>query len=163
MDLRNPKPFLPKNPSPGSMRDRKYLLVADDNEGDRILLKKAMEENQIQEEFRFVKGGAELVDLLNQGTGILFPSGFSLPALIFLDLYMSPMDGHQVLKIIKSDTRFKKIPVLILTASSNLDDVTRSYNDGANSFLTKPLEYENLVKLIGLVKRYWLQETHLPV
>jgi len=155
--------FSPKNPLFERKMAPKYFLVVDDDEGDRLLLKKAIEENHIEEEFRLVNGGTDLVDLLNQTTGILFSQEPALPSLILLDLYMPRLDGHQALKFIKDDSRFKKIPVVILTTSSSLADVVKSYNNGANSFITKPPNYDELVRLIGLVKDYWLEEVHLPV
>jgi two-component system, response regulator len=152
-----------EDPASQKTEKLKYFLVADDDEGDRLLLKKALEENQIHQDFRFVKGGVELIDLLNQSTGRLISQSYNLPSLIILDLYMPRLDGHRVLRIIKEDARFKKIPVIVLTTSSSLADVVNSYNNGANSFLTKPLNYGDLVKLIGLVKEYWLEESHLPI
>ena len=153
----------PKNPALDNRDKRKYCLVADDGEGDRLLLKKALEENQINEEIRFVSGGVELIELLEQCKPTRLIPSPDLPCLILLDLYMPRMDGHQALRIIKGDLQLRKIPIIILTASHNLDDVVQSYHDGANSFLTKPLEYDRLVSLIGLVKTYWLQEAQLPV
>jgi two-component system response regulator len=143
--------------------ENKYFLVADDNEGDRFLLKKAMQENHIQEDFRFVNGGVELIEFLEQCKPTLWAPGIPLPSLILLDLYMPRMDGYQALRAIKGDVTLKKIPTIILTSSHNLNDVVQSYHDGANSFLTKPLEYDRLVSLVGLVKHYWLQESKLPV
>lgn len=141
----------------------KYFLVVDDNEGDRVLLKSALEENQVHEKFRFVKSGWELMDLLNQATTAILPSPPALPSLIVLDLYMPRLNGHQTLKLIKDDFRFKKIPVIILTTSNSLRDIVQSYENGANSFLTKPSGYGDLVKLVGLVKDYWLEEVNLPI
>jgi two-component system response regulator len=155
--------FAGEDPASKKAEKPKYFLVADDDEGDRLLLEKALEENNIHQDFRFVKSGVELVDLLNQSTGRLFSQAPDLPSLIILDLYMPRLDGHQVLKLIKDDSRFKKIPVIILTTSFSLADVVTSYNNGANSFLTKPLNYSDLVKLIGLVKEYWIEESHLPI
>jgi two-component system response regulator len=163
MDFSKPQGpiFTSQNASDGEV-ERRYFLVADDNEGDRILLKKALEDNHIEEEIRFVNGGMELVELLKQcKSTLLFPAG-AFPCLILLDLYMPRMDGHQTLKIIKDDMDLRKIPVIILTASHTLEDVTQSYHDGANSFLTKPLEYDRLVALLGLIKQYWLEESRLP-
>ena len=75
---------------------------------------------------------------------------------------MPRMDGQAVLKVIKEDSRFKKIPVVILTSSNAYSDILESYDNGANSFLTKPLGYQDLVKLMGLVNVYWLKEVRLP-
>lgn len=161
--MRPTDPFPVTNTESGNGEKPKYCLVADDDDGDRLLLKKALEENRVKEEIRFVKGGVELVDLLEQCKPTLLKPTAALPCLILLDLYMPRMDGHQALKIIKGDLQLRKIPIVILTASHTLDDVVQSYHDGANSFLTKPLEYDQLVNLVGLVKNYWLEESCLPV
>lgn len=156
------EPF-PKKSDPSEDEDIKYLIVADDNQGDWVLLKKALEENNIREKFRFVRNGLELVELLEQCKTTRIYPGSPFPCLILLDLYMPRVDGHEALRIIKSDKQLRKIPVIVLTTSHAHDDVTLSYHNGANSFLVKPLEYAELVQLIGLVKRYWLEEARLPV
>ena len=143
-------------------KKRKFCLIVDDNRSDQVLLRKALEENRVDEEVRFVDGGREMVDILEQGKPTLLRPEPFLPCLILLDLYMPRMDGHEALRIIKSDLSLKKIPTVILTSSHNLDDIVQSYHDGANSFLTKPQEYDRLVSLIGLVKHYWLEEAQLP-
>lgn len=156
-------PFFAKDAKPKNGEKRKYCFVVDDDPGDRLLMKKALEENQVHEEIRFATGGIELVELLKQCKPTLLNPVPHMPCLILLDLYMPRMDGHQVLRVIKGDLQLRKIPTIILTASHSLDDIVQSYHDGANSFLTKPLEYDRLVSLIGLVKSYWLEESWLPV
>jgi len=164
MDFRPQESFPPaEDPFTQAEKKRKYILITDDNEGDRVLLRRALEENQVHEEVRFVNGGLDLLDLLEQCKSPLLGPSRAFPCLILLDLYMPRLDGHETLRILKNDPGLKKIPVIILTSSHTLTDVVRSYHDGANSFLTKPLEYDRLVELIALVKHYWLQEAQLPV
>lgn len=140
----------------------KYFVLADDNHGDRTLLKMALEEVKVEEEFRFVRNGLELIEHLEQCKPTRFYQGGALPCLILMDLYMPRVTGHEALRVIRSDREFRRIPVIILTASHTDHDILQSYQDGANSFLSKPSDYVKLVKLMGLVKKYWLEESHLP-
>lgn len=156
-------PILDNTPLPSKEGNGKYFVVADDNIGDRVLLKMALEENHIEEPFRFVGNGVELLELLEQCKATRIYPGGPLPCLILLDLYMPRVNGHEALRVIKSDREFRKIPVIILTTSHAHQDVVQSYHDGANSFLSKPLDYKNLVELIRLVKVYWLEKSRLPV
>lgn len=159
----SPKDPILKNSVPADAgEDNKYFMVVDDNQGDRTLLRMALEENQIQEAYRFAGNGLELIEFLEQRKPTLLYPGSPLPCLILLDLFMPRVDGHEALRIIKTDRDLRKIPVIILTSSHTLDDIAQSYHDGANSFLSKPMEYKKLVDLLGLVKRYWLEEARLP-
>lgn len=165
MDVISPKdPILeyPSFPREGE-RDGKYFIVADDNIGDRLLLKMAIEENKMDHGFRFVANGLELLEFLEQCKPTRLYPGGDLPCLILMDLYMPRVNGHEALRVIKSDRNFRKIPVIVLSSSHAHHDIVQSYTDGASSYLTKPMEYKNLVDLIGLVKKYWLEEVRLPV
>ncbi|SRR5579871_1270176 len=156
-------PTLEKAPEASNSNGDKYFVVVDDNQGDQLLLKKALEDNGVEEPFRFVGNGLDLIHLLEEcKPSLLTPAGI-LPCLILLDLYMPRVDGHEALRIIKNDRDLRKIPIIILTSSHTEHDITQSYHEGANSFLSKPMEYRNLVGLIGLVKKYWLEEARLPV
>ena len=83
--------------------------------------------------------------------------------LVMLDLNMPHLDGREVLKIVKNDPLLKKIPIVILTTSEDDNDIVNTYQNGANSFFTKPMDYEKLVALMGLLKVYWLQTAKLPL
>ena len=137
-----------------------FFLVAEDNLADRLLLQKAMEANGIENSL-FVKDGQDLVDLLS---GRLNPKPFdrSLPALILLDLNMPRLNGRETLKILKGDLQLKKIPIVVLTTSRNPEDVVTSYDGGASSFFTKPVDFQDLVEMVGLLKDYWMRTAELP-
>ncbi|HJT22955.1 MAG TPA: response regulator [bacterium] len=163
MDSQKLKDKSPKEaPASESNGNGKYILVADDNHGDRLLLKMALEESKVKEEFRFVRNGLELLEFLEQCKPTRVYPGGPYPCLILLDLYMPRVNGHEALRVIRNDRELRKIPVIILSTSHSHQDVLQSYTDGANSFLSKPVEYTSLVKLIELVKKYWLEECHLP-
>ena len=137
------------------------ILVTDDDEGDRFLIRKAMMDSGIKNDVHFLEDGQKLVDCL---TGHLEFAGKNaeLPCLILLDLNMPRMDGREALRIVKGDSALKEIPIVVLTSSNNRGDVQSSYKDGANSFFTKPLDYKDMVGLMGLLKAYWLQAAKLP-
>jgi len=143
--------------------DRCAILIADDDADDRLLIRKALEENGVKNQIQFLGDGQELVDHLNEHLKST-PSGKSpdLPCLILLDLNMPRMDGHTALKIVKGHDQLREIPIVILSNSKNPQDVSNSYQEGANSFFTKPLDYKDMVGLMDLLKTYWFQNARLP-
>lgn len=144
-------------------QQRCAIVVAEDDEGDRYLIQKAIEDSGVQGEVHFIEDGQLLVDRLTRQLSIATPPHApKLPCLILLDLNMPRLDGRDVLKIIKTHPDLKGIPVVVMTNSSNPDDVESTYRDGANSFFTKPLNYTGLVDLMTLLKTYWLERASLP-
>ena len=137
------------------------LLLADDDSDDRLLVKDALDECQWRGELRCVENGEELLDyLLQRGTykGAAAPR----PGLILLDLNMPRKDGRQALREIKADPLLRRIPVVILTTSRAEADIDTSYNLGANSFISKPVQFEDLVNVIRLLGQYWFNTVELP-
>jgi len=143
--------------------NRYSIIVADDDEGDRFLINKAMKASGLEEQIHFVDDGQKLIDCLTEYLSST-PSGErpQLPCLILLDLNMPRLDGREALKIMKGHVQLKEIPVVILSNSDNPEDVMGCYKGGANSFFTKPLDYLDLVRLMGLLKTYWFQNAKLP-
>jgi CheY-like chemotaxis protein len=85
-----------------------------------------------------------------------------MPGLVLLDLNMPRKDGREVLREIKADPRLCTIPVVILTTSKAEEDVVRSYKDGVNSFITKPVSFAALLEVVRTLGQYWLQVVDLP-
>lgn len=137
------------------------ILVADDDPDDRMLTKEAFEENKLNNELRFVENGEELMDYLHQ-RGKYNTSNAPRPGLILLDLNMPKKDGREALEEIKQNPELKRIPVVVLTTSKAEKDIDNSYNLGANSFITKPVTFENLVKVTSRLGQYWLKLVNLP-
>jgi CheY-like chemotaxis protein len=137
------------------------LLLADDDSDDRLLVKDALEECQWPGELRCVGNGEELLDyLLRRGT--YKDSDAPRPGLILLDLNMPRKDGRQALREIKAEPALRRIPVVILTTSKATSDVDTSYNLGANSFISKPVQFDDLVNVIRLLGQYWFNTVELP-
>ena len=84
------------------------------------------------------------------------------PGLILLDLNMPKKDGREALKEIKEDPNLRCIPVVVLTTSKSEEDIVRSYEVGANSFITKPVTFDALVDVLRILRKYWLEIVELP-
>jgi two-component system, response regulator len=139
------------------------FLIAEDDPDDRFLIKEAFQESLLTNSLYFVQDGVELLDYLrHQGK---FSNPFESPPadLILLDLNMPRKDGREALAEIKSDPRLRYIPVVVLTTSKAEEDIMRSYDIGAASYITKPVTFDGLVEAIKQLKQYWVQIVRLPV
>ena len=137
------------------------ILMADDDPDDRMLAKEALSENRLANEIRFVEDGEQLVDYLKQ-QGKYNAENAPKPGLVLLDLNMPKMDGREALKIIKSDSNLRKRPVIVLTTSKAEADILKSYELGVNSFITKPVTFDELVEVTRQIGRYWFGIVELP-
>ncbi len=140
----------------------KPILMADDDKDDRLLTQKALEQNNIANPFITVEDGEELMDYLKRKGKYSDPATSPRPCFILLDLNMPRMDGRKALLFVKSDPDLKKIPVVVLSTSSAEEDILRSYNLGANSFITKPVNFDGLVAMMESLRNYWLEIVKLP-
>jgi CheY-like chemotaxis protein len=138
------------------------VLMAEDDEDDRMMAEKAFRENRIANPLVTVANGADLLDYLRQKGKFADNSKSPKPCLILLDLNMPKMDGREALKVIKADEKLMRIPVVIITTSKAEEDILKSYNTGANSYITKPITFEGLLKVIKTLKDYWLEIVELP-
>lgn len=138
------------------------ILVADDDEEDRMLTSQALEESRVINDLRFVEDGDELLDYLNRRGKYSEPESAPRPGLILLDLNMPRRDGREALREIKADAELRRIPVIVLTTSKAEEDIYRTYDLGANSFITKPVHFEALVAIMREIGRYWIEIVELP-
>ena len=135
--------------------DRPFIMVAEDDADDRYLMQTALEETGFRELVTFVDNGVELIhhlESLDDNKGVA-----SFPKLILLDLNMPKMDGREVLKKIKSNDLFKKIPVIVFSTTKNQLEVQRCYDLGANTYIVKPVSYDVLVETIRELCNYWFK------
>jgi len=137
------------------------ILMADDDCDDRLMAEDAMRESRLGNTFRCVEDGQELMDYLTR-RGKYAVADAPRPGLILLDLNMPRKDGRQALKEIKSNPDLRRIPVVILTTSKTEEDVLRSYDLGANSFITKPVTFDRLVDIVRTLGNYWFEIVELP-
>jgi CheY-like chemotaxis protein len=138
------------------------ILMADDDDDDRMLTQDALEECRLANDLRFVVDGEELMDYLHQRGEYADPGRSPRPGLILLDLNMPKKDGREALQEIKAAPELRHIPVIVLTTSKAEEDVYRSYNLGASSYITKPVTFESLVEMMKALGRYWFEIVELP-
>jgi CheY-like chemotaxis protein len=135
-----------------------FILIAEDDSDDRFLMQKALEETGKDIKIEFVENGVELLDSLNKTRTA---DNGNYPGFILLDLNMPKMDGREVLKTIKTDDEFKKIPVVIFSTTKNQLEVKRCYDLGANTYIVKPVNFDLLVETIHDIHKYWLKTATL--
>src|SRR5437667_813607 len=138
------------------------ILMADDDPDDRLLTEKALKEYRLINGIRFVADGEELLDYLRHRGKYADPAAAPVPGLILLDLNMPRKDGREALKEIKSDPNLRHIPVVVLTTSKAEEDIYRTYDLGVNSFITKPVTFEGLAKVMRSLTNYWFEIVQLP-
>jgi len=138
------------------------ILMADDDEDDRMMTREALEEAKLANDIRFVVDGEELLDYLYRRGDYADPEKAPRPGLILLDLNMPRKDGREALREIKADPDLRQIPIVVLTTSKVEEDIYRSYDLGVNSFITKPVSFEGLVFVITTLAQYWFQIVQLP-
>jgi CheY-like chemotaxis protein len=109
------------------------------------------------------RDGEEALDFIFQRARFSRPGAAPRPDLILLDLNLPRKSGLEIIAQVKANDALKDIPVIILTTSDRNEDVTRCYQLGANSYLTKPVQFDDCVKLIADIQQYWLELSKLPV
>ncbi|HCA44098.1 MAG TPA: response regulator [Bacteroidetes bacterium] len=129
------------------------ILLVEDNEGDIVLTKEALEESKILNTVSVAKNGREALDFVFKQNGF---ENAATPDLILLDINLPLKNGHEVLKIIKEDDSVKHIPIIMLTTSSTESDVLFSYKNHANCFITKPVEVTAFIEAITSLNHFWL-------
>lgn len=138
------------------------ILLADDDQEDRMLACDALVESRLSNTIHCVEDGEELMDYLNRRCKYSPPADAPRPGLILLDLNMPKMDGREALREIKADAVLRQIPVVVMTTSKADEDILRSYDSGASSFIAKPMTFEGLVELMKGLGRYWFEIVELP-
>ena len=133
------------------MTSRSILLV-EDNPDDEALTLRALKKNNILNEVHVARDGADALEFLFRGDG----ASLTLPGLILLDLKLPKIDGLEVLRRIRADKRTKIIPVVVLTSSKLEDDVLASYQNGANSYVRKPVKFSDFAEAVRALGVFWL-------
>lgn len=136
------------------MNDKTVLLV-EDNENDELLTLRAFRKNNFKNAIVVARDGVEALDYLH-GTGAHAANPPRLPELVLLDLKLPRVDGLDVLKSIRAHQRTAILPVVVLTSSKQDEDIIRSYELGANSYVRKPVEFEAFFEAVKSMGLYWL-------
>lgn len=132
------------------MRINYRIAIVDDDADDREVIRDAFSASAKDKEFIVMENGDQMLEYLE--TNVLGV----LPSLILLDLNMPGKDGRETLKLIKSDKRFRHIPVIIFTTSSSERDIEMAYHLGANCFISKPDTFNKLVEMTSCISKLWL-------
>ena len=138
------------------------ILLAEDDSDDRLLFKDALADCGWSGELRCVEDGAELLDYLLRRGRYQPPASAPQPGLILLDLNMPRKDGREALREIRADASLRGIPVVVLTTSKADTDIAKVYDLGANSFLSKPVQFDALVSVTRMLTQYWFNTVALP-
>jgi CheY-like chemotaxis protein len=138
-----------------------HILLAEDNEDHIFLTIKAIEKakNEFAYVVHVVQDGQEAIDFVKR---IGKHSDSPKPDLILLDIKMPKKDGFEVLKELKGDSKYKKIPIIMITSSESEADIAKSYELGSNSYVIKPMEYEALMSKLKEIPEYWCKINSLP-
>lgn len=135
------------------------ILLVDDNEGDILLTREALSQVSIPNQVCVARDGQEAIWFLQQ-TGEF--ANAQRPDLILLDINMPRLNGQEVLSFIKNDQQFSSIPVVMFSSSNSPRDVKESYQNSANSYITKPLGVEKFEQVIEAITQFWFQTAQLP-
>jgi len=138
------------------------ILIVDDDENDIFFAKRAFTEINVHCTFQVLKNGQEAVDYLSGQGPYADRQKFPLPMMILMDLKMPVMDGFQVLEWLRSRPGIKVIPTLVFSSSDIPSDITRAYELGANSFMTKSVTYDGLLLKLQTLSQYWLEHCKHP-
>jgi two-component system, response regulator len=142
--------------------EEKIILLVEDNPDDVTLTERALKKSHILNKLIVTKDGAEALDFIF-GTGTYSDRDMSImPEVVLLDLKLPKIDGLEVLKRIRSDKRTKLLPVVILTSSKEEKDLINGYTLGANSYIRKPVNFNQFVEAIRQLGLYWLVLNEAP-
>lgn len=142
-------------------KDPIVILMADDDDDDYLLTEKALKQSKLLNKLIRVSDGEELIDYL-KGRGAYSGQKVERPGVILLDLNMPRKDGREALREIKSDDNLSDIPVVVFTTSKAEEDIYKSYQLGVNSFITKPVTFDNLIQVMQTLGKYWFEIVELP-
>lgn len=135
------------------------ILLVEDNEGDAHLTQEALRRAKVRNNVHIVTDGAEAMTFLRNEPPF---TDAARPDLVLLDLNLPGMDGREVLEAMKGDPRLRTIPVVVVTSSEAEQDIVRTYELNANCYVTKPVDLQQFLHVIGSVGDFWLDIVKLP-
>jgi CheY-like chemotaxis protein len=139
------------------------IVLVEDNPNDAELIARSLKKHNLANKIVLLKDGAEALEFLFAQGGPAHQSGGPAPRVVLLDIKLPKVDGIEVLRRMKSDERAKDIPVVILTSSNEERDIKEAYSLGVNSFVTKPIKFEEFAKVVAELGMYWLMVNVPPV
>jgi two-component system, response regulator len=143
------------------MTDR-FILLVEDNGDDEALSIRALKKNGIKNDVVVMRDGVEAVQFLFGEGGASGGCGWHLPTVVFLDLKLPRLNGLEVLRQIRENNRTRMLPVVVLTSSIEKSDLLESYGLGVNSYLRKPVDFDEFSQAVQQIGRYWLELNQAP-
>jgi CheY-like chemotaxis protein len=143
-------------------RKRITILLAEYELAEQSLMEQALKRSRLLNELYIVKDGEELLDYLHHRRQYSEIASSPRPDLILLDWHLPQIEGSEALKAIKADPNLRRIPIVVLTSSSAQEDIRRSYELGASSYLIKPVAFDSLVEAVNTLGEYWFDIVELP-
>ncbi len=135
------------------------VLLVEDNPGDAELTRIALQDSKISINLNVVEDGVEAMAFLRRQDNYARKPH---PDIVLLDLNLPRKDGREVLAEIKSDDKLKRIPVVVLTTSQSEEDILKAYNLAANCYITKPVDFDQFVKIVQSIENFWFAIVKLP-
>jgi two-component system response regulator len=145
------------------VHDGQIILLVEDNPDDEALTLRALQRNNITNRVVIAHDGVEAVDYLFGHGAYEGRDPSDLPQIVLLDLKLPRMDGFEVLKKLRADPRTKLLPVVILTSSKEQQDLVQGYGLGANSYVRKPVDFDQFVQAVRQLGLYWLVLNEKPL
>src|SRR5436853_7068651 len=140
----------------------RMILLVEDNPDDEALTLRALKQNKIQNEVAVARDGAEALDYLFARGAYAGRDLRVMPQLILLDLKLPKVDGLEVLQRLRADPRTAHLPVVVLTSSNEQQDLIKGYSFGCNSYIRKPVDFEQFIEAVRQLGLYWLILNELP-
>ena len=140
----------------------RFALMADDDADDRDMAERALRGTPLEGRVQFVEDGVQLLEFLARCAPAESGERMPTPPFILLDLNMPRMNGYEALQALKSDAFLRRIPIIVLTTSSADEDVVKSYDLGVNAFVTKPVRFDELRKILARVGEFWFEIASSP-
>jgi CheY-like chemotaxis protein len=144
------------------MPDKALFLLVEDEEDQVVLLRRAFEKANISNPLQVVRSGEEAMVYLEGAGPYVNRDEFPLPTIVLLDLKMPGISGFDVLRWIRQQPELQALRVVVLTASNAIRDVNLAYQLGANSFLVKPVDFDDFVRLTQAIQGYWIWLSKAP-
>jgi CheY-like chemotaxis protein len=144
------------------MSDQAVILLAEDREDDILLIRRAFAQGKVFNPLQVVRDGDETISYLAGIGKYQNRAEYPLPDLLLLDLKMPRVDGFEVLKWVRQQPELAALRVVVLTSSDSIRDVNAAYHLGANSFMVKPMDFENVVEMGKMLRDYWLRDSKTP-
>lgn len=144
------------------MREELEILIVEDNANDAELMMRTLKKNNLSNKIKLLEDGEKALDYIYCKGEYKDRDCANLPKIIFLDLKLPKVNGLEVLEKLKSDEMTKKLPVIIVTSSREDPDIERAYELGANSYVVKPVDFDDFVKSMVQLGLYWLLVNENP-